>query len=55
MIYLVPLHPVVRDPGGAALPATGAWVSRSRYWLRRLADGSVREAPPPKAKPKKEA
>ena len=33
------------------LPAEGEAVPRSAYWLRRLADGSVEQATPPKRRP----
>lgn len=40
----------VRDPRTAEpLPATGAEVPRSAYWLRRLREGSVTEGKAPKA------
>lgn len=43
---------IVRDPATAEpLPETGAEKPRSRYWLRRLRDGDVREAVEPR-KPK---
>lgn len=40
---------LVRDPATRGhLPAEGAEVPRTGYWLRRLADGDVVEAPRPK-------
>lgn len=41
----------VRDPRNAQpIPAEGASVPRSAYWLRRLAEGDVAESKPPRAK-----
>ena len=41
----------VRDPKTAApLPAEGAEVLRTSYWLRRLASGDVAETKRPRAK-----
>lgn len=46
---------LVRQPAsGRALPAEGAWVHWSGYWVRRKKEGSVVDAKPPtkaKAKP----
>lgn len=46
---------VVRQlSNGRPLPAEGAWVDWSGYWVRRMAEGSIVEAKPPqkiKAKP----
>lgn len=41
---------VVRQPerDGAPLPAAGAKVPPNAYWLRRLREGSVTEATPPR-------
>ncbi|MCJ8285104.1 DUF2635 domain-containing protein [Halomonas sp.] len=40
---------VVRQPhNGQPLPAEGAEVDWSGYWMRRMADGSVVKATPPK-------
>lgn len=40
---------VVRQPhNGRPLPAEGAEVEWNRYWMRRMADGSVVKATPPK-------
>ncbi len=49
MIYVIPLVGlVVRVPKTKAkLPPQGAWVPAENYWLRRISDGSVREAEPP--------
>lgn len=44
------LNPATRQP----LPAEGASVPRSTYWLRRIAAGEVEEVKPAKGK-KKEA
>lgn len=45
----------VRDPRNAVpLPAEGAEVPRSRYWVRRLRDGDVIEGKRPKAASKKD-
>lgn len=42
---------VVKDPETLApLPAEGAWRPRTRYWLRRLADGSCVEATQPRGR-----
>lgn len=51
-IYVVPVDgSMVRSPRTMTLlPATGGWVPAENYWLRRIADGSVREAMPPEAK-----
>jgi hypothetical protein len=38
----------VRKPDGLLLDAEGEFVSRETYWLRRLDDGDVVEADPPK-------
>jgi len=40
----------VRKPDGRILSADGAWVEWSGYWMRRLAEGSVIPANPPKPK-----
>lgn len=55
-IFLAPIEggrvrdPLTRKP----LPVEGAWKPRTRFWLRRLADGSCVEiAPPKKSKPEK--
>lgn len=52
MIYIIPLDGLtVRVPNTKAkLPAQGAWVPAENYWLRRISDGSVREAEQPKVK-----
>ena len=43
---------IVRDPDTREpLPAAGAWVPRTTYWVRRLRDGDVAEAAPPPAEP----
>lgn len=43
---------VVRRPHNARpLPAEGDWVEWTSYWMRRMAEGSVVKATPPKAKP----
>lgn len=46
---------VVRQPerGGEPLPEAGAHVPRGAYWLRRLREGSVVEAKPPRPSTKK--
>lgn len=52
-IYVKPAREglVVRDVvTGQSLPAEGASVPRSSYWMRRLRDGDVVEAKPPKKK-----
>jgi hypothetical protein len=42
----------VRQPDGRLLPAEGARVAITPYWLRRLNDGDVvRGKPPARAKP----
>lgn len=49
-IFVKPAAPDlrVRDPDtGRHLPAEGAHVPRSQYWLRRLAAGDAVEAAPP--------
>ena len=49
--YLKPARTglVVRQPSnGQPLPAEGAFVDWSAYWMRRMADGSVVNATPPK-------
>ena len=49
-IYVKPADPeqIVREPDmGLILPPEGAWVERTHFWIRRLADGSVVEAKPP--------
>lgn len=40
----------VRNPerGGELLPEDGAAVPRNSYWFRRLRDGDVQEAQPPR-------
>lgn len=50
-IYLKPAAGLrVPDPAtGEPLPPTGARVAPSAYWTRRLADGDVAPATPPKA------
>ena len=50
MIFVIPLKDlVVRIPKTKAkLPEQGAWVPTENYWLRRIIDGSVREALPPR-------
>lgn len=56
LIYVVPLEGLtVRIPKHKTkLPEQGAWVPAENYWLRRISDGSVREAEPPKVEvPKK--
>jgi hypothetical protein len=62
-IYIVPqVDPVskqpyqVRLPGKPMqfLPATGAKVERTPFWVRRLRDGTVSEATPPKIAKAKE-
>lgn len=46
---------IIRDPISAKpLPVVGAWKPRSAWWLRRLRDGAVIEATPPKANTAKE-
>lgn len=46
---------IVRKPSnGRPLPAEGAEVDWNRYWVRRLAEGSIVEAKAP-AKPKAKA
>ncbi len=49
MIYVVPAEGLsVRFPKTLAiLPAAGMMVEETTFWLRRIADGSVREATPP--------
>lgn len=49
-LYLVPTSSVApRDPvTGQPLPEEGAHKPRTSYWLRRLREGSVKEAKPPK-------
>lgn len=49
-LYLIPTTSVApRDPvTGQPLPADGAFKPRTAYWLRRLRDGSAKEAKPPK-------
>lgn len=43
---------IVRDPGtGKALPATGAQVPKTAYWLRRLRDGDVVDTAAEKPEP----
>jgi hypothetical protein len=63
-LYLKPAHSkrlgrnhIVRQPerNGAPLPAEGASVPRNAYYLRRLAEGSVVEAKPPRPATKKRA
>ncbi|MBU1610334.1 MAG: DUF2635 domain-containing protein [Proteobacteria bacterium] len=44
------LNPATRQP----LPAEGASVEKSSYWLRRIAAGEVVETKPPSAAKKKE-
>lgn len=40
---------IIRDPASAKpLPMAGAWKPRSAWWLRRLQDGAVIKATPPK-------
>lgn len=49
-IYVKPSDPerLVPDTlGGGMFPTEGAWVERTIYITRRLADGSLVEAPPP--------
>ena len=50
-IYVKPADNLqVRDPRtGEPIPTEGRDVPRTRYWLRRLRDGDVTEAQPPKA------
>lgn len=46
---------LVRDPVTAGhLPEQGAVVPRNTYWLRRLAEGDVLQAPPAAKKKAKE-
>lgn len=54
MIYIMPVaNAMVRSPRTmTVLPATGSWVPAENYWLRRIADGSVREATPPDVRSK---
>lgn len=40
---------LVRKPVNGHLAAGGEWMQRETYWLRRLADGDVVEAPAPDA------
>jgi len=50
MAFVVPAEGMsVRMPNMVLLPAAGAWVERNNFWLRRISDGSVREATPPSA------
>ncbi len=51
MIFIKPAKSVkVRDPqSGEHLLDTGEAKPRTRYWLRRLKDGDVVEAQPPKS------
>jgi len=51
-LYVKPAEgSTVRDPGrdGAVLPPEGDFVPREIFWLRRIAQGDVVEARPPKA------
>jgi hypothetical protein len=52
-IYIKPAPGVkVRDPEHAQmahLPDEGKWVNANTYWTRRLMDGDVIEAKPPRA------
>lgn len=41
--------PAARPPAPRHLPATGAEVPETEYWRRRLADGDVVIAKPPRA------
>lgn len=55
-IYLQPApqdRRVLNPANGQLLPAKGAYVERSTYWLRRLAAGEVVETTPPKPAAKK--
>jgi len=51
-IFVKPAQPeyVVRMPGNLrnVLPDAGALVDKTPFWIRRLRDGSVLEAKPPK-------
>lgn len=51
-IFIKPSRPglVVRIPGypNRTLAAGGEWVNKTAAWVRRLRDGSVIEAEPPK-------
>lgn len=40
----------VRTPQGLFLPEEGDMVERDSFWVRRINDGDVVEAEPPKAK-----
>lgn len=55
-VYLKPAAGLkVRHPLGGHLKAEGDFVVLDRYWRRRLAEGSVTQAPAPKpAKASKE-
>lgn len=49
--YIKPASPglIVRQPrNGRPLPAEGAEVDYNGYWMRRMAEGSVVKATPPK-------
>ncbi|MDO8776608.1 MAG: DUF2635 domain-containing protein [Burkholderiaceae bacterium] len=37
----------VRKPMNGHLATNGEWVNPESYWLRRIKDGDVEEAPPP--------
>lgn len=53
-VYLKPRKGLrVRRPDGRLLPEAGGHVQMSSYWRRRLRDGDVEKAAPPKAQPKK--
>ena len=56
IMYVEPIAgAMVRTPRTmAVLPIKGGWVPKDNYWLRRIADGSVREALPPEAVIEKE-
>ena len=49
-VYIKPTDGrLVRNPlGKQALPAEGAYVAWNSYWQRRLAEGAVAKAKPPK-------
>lgn len=51
-MFVKPNHDHCPDPErGGYLAAEGREVEASQYWLRRIADGDVREADPPAAAP----
>lgn len=48
-LFVIPNGRVPDPRTGIALPEDGAHVPRNGFWLRRIKDGDVKEAKPPRA------